>query len=79
MLVIRFSNTGRRGERKYKLVLSEKRSRKEGRPVEVFGFYEKRAKGIVAENINRERVEYWLSKGAQLAHGAKRALEAKQA
>lgn len=75
MLVIRFANAGRRGERKYKLVLSEKRSRKEGRPVETLGYYEKRVGGVVEKNINLERVKYWLSQGAQLGHGAKKTLE----
>lgn len=75
MLVIRFANAGRRGERKYKLVVSEKRSRKEGRPIELLGHFEKRAGGKIEKNIDEQRVKYWLSQGAQLGHGAKKVIE----
>lgn len=78
MLVIRFANAGKRGERKYKLVVSEKRSRKEGRPVELLGYFEKRPGGKVEKNFNLDRVKYWLSQGAMLGRGAKKALEVKQ-
>lgn len=77
MLVIRFANAGRRGERKYKIVVSEKRSRKEGRPLELLGYYEKLSGGKIEKKINEERIKYWISQGAQLGHGAKKALELK--
>ena len=74
-LVIRFSNDGKRGERKYKLVVCEKRSRREGRPLELLGRYEKRVGNIIDKKIDRERVEYWISKGAQIAPNVKSAIE----
>ncbi len=75
MLVIRFSNAGRRGERKYNLVVAEKRSRRDGRPVEALGFYEKRVGNTVAKNFNDERIKYWVSKGAQMTKGVKKVVE----
>lgn len=74
-LVIRFANAGKRGERKYHLVLSEKRSRRNGRPIELLGFYEKRTGGRVTKEINTEKVSEWIKKGAQLSVGAKKVLE----
>lgn len=74
-LMIRFANKGKRGERKYDLVVIEKRERREGRPVETLGFYEKLVGGKVTKTINQERVDYWKSKGAQLSVGAKKILE----
>lgn len=73
--MIRFANNGRRGERKYNLVVIEKRERREGKPVEVLGFYEKREGGIVTKKFNHERLDYWKSKGAQVSVGAKKVLE----
>ncbi len=74
-LVIRFANAGRRGERKYKLVVAEKRSRRDGRPVEFLGTYEKRVGNVVTKDINMEKVQEWIKKGALLSTGAKKVLE----
>ncbi len=74
-LVIRLSNAGRRGERKYKLVVTEKRSRRDGRPVELLGYYEKRVGNIITQDINMEKVQEWIKKGALLSTGAKKVLE----
>lgn len=74
-LMIRFSNNGRRGERKYKIVLLEKRERREGRPVEVLGYYEKRAGNSVSKEVNVEKINYWMSKGAQLSPSVRKILE----
>lgn len=64
-LVIRFSKIGRKGERKYRLVVKEKRSNRDGEPVDTLGFYEKTTKDVVKE-FNMDRVNYWISKGAKL-------------
>ena len=75
MLVIRFSNAGRRGERKYNLVVAEKRSRRDGRPVENLGFYEKRVGNTVSKSFNEDRIKYWVSQGAQMTRSVKRVIE----
>jgi len=62
-LVIRLSKTGKRGERKYRIVVKEKRSSREGRPVEILGWYEKRVDGE-NKKLNTERINYWISQGA---------------
>ena len=62
-LVIRLSKTGKRGEGRYRFVVEEKRSRRDGKPIEELGWYEKREKEQKKE-INQERVNYWVSKGA---------------
>lgn len=62
-VVIRLTKTGRKGEAKYRVVVAEKRSRRDGKPIESLGFLEKRVNGI-NKNINQERYKYWLSQGA---------------
>ena len=63
-VVIRLTKTGRKGERKYRIIVKEKRSKRDGRAIEVLGRYEKREKEVV-KKINMDRYKYWLSVGAK--------------
>lgn len=62
-VVIRLSATGKRGERKYRVVVKEKRSRRDGKAIETLGYFEKGKNG--KKKINKERYNYWLSVGAR--------------
>lgn len=72
-LVIRFSKIGRKGERKYRVVVKEKRSKRDGKALDFLGFYEKTVDGVTKE-VNKERVNYWVSKGAQVSPAVKKIL-----
>lgn len=63
-LVIRLTKTGKKGEGKYRLVVKEKRSKRDGKAIEFLGFFEKTAT-FKKNKINRERLNYWLSCGAK--------------
>ena len=62
-VVIRLTKTGRKGEAKYRVVVAEKRSRRDGKPIESLGFLEKKIGGV-NKKVNQARYKYWLSKGA---------------
>lgn len=63
MLVIRLSRKGKKNQPFFKLIVTDKRtSPKGGRAVEILGFVDPLAK---RKNINKERTQYWLSKGAK--------------
>jgi len=62
-VVIRLTRTGKKGERKFRVVVKEKRSRRDGNYIENLGFYEKGPSG--KKQINMERYNYWLSQGAR--------------
>ncbi|EKD87147.1 MAG: hypothetical protein ACD_37C00027G0007 [uncultured bacterium] len=62
-VVIRLSRVGKKGERRFRIVVSEKRERRDGRPIEFLGYFDKGAKKSF--NKNDKRYEYWISKGAQ--------------
>lgn len=62
-LVIRSSRTGKKGERKFRVVVKEKRSRRDGNSIEVLGWYEKGKNG--KKQIDKKRYDYWVSQGAQ--------------
>lgn len=77
MLIIRFTRTGRKGERKFRLVVKEKRSKRDGKPVDTLGFYEKTTSQEI-KNFDNDKIKYWLSQGAQLTPSVKDVLEGKK-
>ena len=66
MLMIRLSRTGARKQPQYRVVVIEKERARNGRPVEVVGTYNPRTSPAAIE-LKRERIDYWVSKGAKLS------------
>lgn len=66
MLMIRLKRMGARKQPHYRVVVIEKERPRNGRPVEVVGTYNPRTNPATVE-LKRERVDYWLSKGAQMS------------
>jgi len=62
-LVIRSTRVGKRGERKFRIVVKEKRSRRDGDSIEVLGWYEKGKNG--GKQIDKTRYDYWIKQGAK--------------
>ena len=66
MLMIRLSRTGARKQPLYRIVVIEKERARNGLPVEVVGTYNPRTNpGTI--DLKRDRVDYWVSKGAQMS------------
>lgn len=63
-LVIRLTRTGKKGERKFRVVVKEKRSARDGGYIDLLGWYEK-SKEMNNKKIDMEKYKYWLSQGAQ--------------
>ena len=66
MLMIRLKRMGARKQPHYRVVVIEKERARNGRPVEVVGTYNPRTNPATVE-LKRERVEYWVSKGAKMS------------
>lgn len=64
MLKIRLKRTGRKGQPHYRVVISEASRPRDGKTVEEIGYYNPRERPAIFQ-IDKERAEYWLSKGAQ--------------
>lgn len=62
MLTIRLSRVGKKKQPTYRLIISEKGRDPWGRSLEILGNYNPRTKAAV---FNTERIQYWMSKGAQ--------------
>lgn len=63
-VVIRLAKFGKKGESKFRIVVKEKRSKRDGKTIETLGFYEKTEREE-KKAINKSRIAYWLSKGAK--------------
>ena len=63
MLRIRFSRTGKVGQPSYRIVVAEHRAPVKGRYIEILGHY---MPALKEKNtvVDKERVAYWISKGA---------------
>jgi small subunit ribosomal protein S16 len=66
VLMIRLSRTGARKQPQYRVVVIEKERARNGRPVEVVGTYNPRTTPARID-LKRERIEYWVSKGAKMS------------
>ena len=64
MLMIRLARFGKKKHPFYRVVVTEKARPRNGRFVEIVGTYDPQKKPALVE-MDSERVQYWLSKGAQ--------------
>jgi len=66
MVSIRLARGGSKKRPFYHVVVSDSRSPRDGRYIERVGFFNPQARGQEEElRLDNERIEYWLSKGAQ--------------
>ena len=62
MLKLRLTRTGRKKQPMYRLVVIEHSTRRDGRPVELLGYYNPSTK---ESKFKVEKIQNWLSNGAQ--------------
>lgn len=68
MVTIRLSRTGAKKNPYYHIVVIDSRKKLSGRPLERLGYFNPSATGQeVPFKIELERVDYWVSQGAQLS------------
>jgi len=64
VLTIRLARIGKKKHPFYRVVVTEKTRPRNGRFVEIVGTYDPQKKPAAVQ-LDNERVQYWLSKGAQ--------------
>jgi small subunit ribosomal protein S16 len=76
MVVIRLSRTGAKKRPFYHVVAADKRCPRDGRNIEQLGYFNPIASGEEFKiHLNIERVEYWLSCGAQPSERVERLIK----
>jgi len=66
VLMIRLARVGARKQPYYRVVVIEKERARNGRALEVVGTYNPRT-NPASVDLKRERIEHWVSRGAQLS------------
>ena len=64
--MIRLSRRGARKQPIYRVVVIEKDRARDGRSIEVVGIYNPRTSPTTID-LKRDRIEYWVGKGAQMS------------
>ncbi|RTK95704.1 MAG: 30S ribosomal protein S16 [Neisseriaceae bacterium] len=73
MVVIRLARGGNKHRPYFSIVAADSHARRDGRFIEKIGFYNPVApEGVEAVRIDKERVSYWTSVGAQLSPAVKK-------
>ena len=62
MLAIRFKRVGRKHQPSFRIVVAEKRSKRDGLSIDDIGFYNPITKEF---GVKKERLEHWLKFGAK--------------
>lgn len=78
VLMIRLARIGARKQPYYRVVVIDKERARNGRSVEVVGLYNPRTNPTTID-LKRDRIDYWVSKGAQLSDTVGRLLTKSQA
>ena len=66
MVKIRMSRYGRKNSPYYRIGIFDTRTRRDGRYIELIGSYNPEVKDVKKRfSIKKDRLAYWLSKGAQ--------------
>ena len=66
MVTIRLSRTGAKKRPFYHIVVTDSRNARDGRYIERLGFFNPIASGGEERlRLNNDRIDYWVSKGAQ--------------
>lgn len=66
MVRIRLTKTGRRNKPYWRIGAFDNRTRRDGEPIEYLGSYDPyKVKDAEKVNVDKERIEHWLSCGAK--------------
>lgn len=68
-VTLRLTRFGKRGYATYRIIAIDKRKKRDTQYVEKIGTYNPHLDKKIALVINKDRLEYWRSKGAQISDG----------
>jgi small subunit ribosomal protein S16 len=73
LVKIRLQRRGKRNRPYYRIVVTDSRNPRSGKVLEIVGNYDPLREGEFA--VNLERVNFWISRGAQLTPRAKKVVD----
>lgn len=72
-LKVKLTRTGRKNDPKYRIIIAEARSKRDGKYVDKIGYYDPIPDKHVIE-VDTEKLKYWLGVGATFTKGTQRLL-----
>jgi len=72
-VTIRLFRQGKKNQPFYRVVVTDKKRKRQGKYIEVIGFYNP-LKNPAEVKINRERLELWRQRGATFSEGVRKLL-----
>ncbi len=72
MLKIKLFQKGKRGQRTYRIVVAEAKSKRDGKFVDSLGFWNPHTNEM---KIDQKKIVEWQKKGAQLTLGVRKLIE----
>jgi len=72
--VIRLTRIGKRSSPKYRIVVTERRSKRDGKYIEKIGFYDPIPQKHIL-TVDKAKLKEWINKGAQPSDGIARLLK----
>jgi small subunit ribosomal protein S16 len=75
LLSIRLTRLGAKKRPFYRIVVTEREAKRDGRFVEILGHYDPISKPVKIK-IDRERFDFWVARGAQPSETVRRCLRA---
>ena len=73
MLTIRLTRTGKRNAPSYRIVVAERRSKRDSKYTDLLGFYNPQTKPATFQ-IDQTKLVLWQSQGAQISDGLRKLL-----
>jgi small subunit ribosomal protein S16 len=74
---IRLTRTGGKNDVCYRVVATDSRSPRDGRFLEILGWYDPKREGVNFE-LKQDRIEYWHSQGARISDTVRSLLKRKK-
>jgi small subunit ribosomal protein S16 len=65
--MIRMRQQGHRNQRMFRLVVADSRSPRDGKYLEMVGWYNPRARDEEQLSLHADRIQHWLEQGAELS------------
>lgn len=73
---IRLLRLGKKNNPFYRIIVTDRRKKREGKYIEELGFYNPMTEPLTIK-VNRDRLQYWVNKGAVFSQGMLKLLKKK--
>jgi len=74
-VVIRLKRVGKKKKPSYRIVVAERRNPRDGKTIDSIGTYDPFLDNSEKVKLNKEKLDTWIKKGAQISEGTKSILK----